>query len=79
MEFITFTVSRTMDPISIIGLAGSIVGIVDVVTKSLKALNELLVKSRLDTYATHNVTRYCKSRTYPDRKMDKFKSRGRPT
>ena len=30
-----------MDPISIIGLAGSIVSIVDVVTKSLKTLNEL--------------------------------------
>ena len=30
-----------MDPISIIGLAGSIVSIVDVVTKSLKALNDL--------------------------------------
>ena len=33
-----------MDPISIIGLAGSIVGIVDVVTKSLKALNELRLR-----------------------------------
>lgn len=33
-----------MDPISIIGLAGSIVSIVDVVTKSLKALNELRLR-----------------------------------
>lgn len=33
-----------MDPISIIRLAGSIVGIVDVVTKSLKALNELRLR-----------------------------------
>lgn len=33
-----------MDPISIIGLAGSIVSIVDVATKSLKALNELRLR-----------------------------------
>lgn len=33
-----------MDPISIIGLASSIVSIIDVVTKSLKALNELRLR-----------------------------------
>ena len=69
-----------MDPILIIRLAGSIVGIIDVATKSLKALNELRLRlSEADLiFATHNAIRYFKRRTWPDCRMDKFESCGRP-